>query len=311
MTQWRDGRRATSWRPLGSRHGILRRGHTHPRRRSSSRRGAARPCSVRAQAASTAQRTLGRSDRGARTSASTWSACAGKGDAARRCACGCAATAAMEPVGGVPVDPEHGPDPARRSRRGRWRVRPGLGGRGRRGRYRLRGDGRCGTCASISSTPRAPRPPRTACAAGARAARAGRCGAIAPRSPACRRSSPASEWGADQCPPRAAPAYGEVQHRVRPPHRDRERVRARRTRPRWCSAICRYHRNSNGWNDIGYNFLVDQYGQIFEGRAGGIDAGGGRRAGAGLQRAVDRHREPRHVQHRRADRRRARAMARC
>jgi SpoIID/LytB domain protein len=32
-----------------------------------------------------------------------------------------------------------------------------------------------------------------------------------------------------------------------------------------------YHMQSRGWCDIGYNFLVDKYGQIFEGRRGGMD----------------------------------------
>jgi hypothetical protein len=79
------------------------------------------------------------------------------------------------------------------------------------------------------------------------------------------------EWGAASCPPRAVPSYGQVQlafvhHTVTTndyaPSDSAAIVRG----------ICLYHRNSNGWNDIGYNFLVDKYGQVFEGRAGGIDA---------------------------------------
>jgi N-acetylmuramoyl-L-alanine amidase len=79
-----------------------------------------------------------------------------------------------------------------------------------------------------------------------------------------------SEWGADSVPPRAAPEYGSVQlafvHHT---------VNTSDYRPEDSAAIvlgiARYHRDSNGWNDIGYNFLVDRYGQIFEGRGGGID----------------------------------------
>ncbi|MFI6167857.1 N-acetylmuramoyl-L-alanine amidase [Nocardia sp. NPDC051052] len=36
-------------------------------------------------------------------------------------------------------------------------------------------------------------------------------------------------------------------------------------------AIYTYHAQTLGWCDIGYNALVDKYGQIFEGRAGGLD----------------------------------------
>lgn len=36
-------------------------------------------------------------------------------------------------------------------------------------------------------------------------------------------------------------------------------------------AVYTYHVRGNGWDDVGYNFLVDRFGQVFEGRYGGLE----------------------------------------
>jgi hypothetical protein len=81
---------------------------------------------------------------------------------------------------------------------------------------------------------------------------------------------PRSGWNAADCPPRSKPAYGEVAMAF-VHHTDTINAYSPSDSPAMVLGICRYHRNSNGWNDIGYNFLVDRYGTIFEGRAGGVD----------------------------------------
>jgi len=78
------------------------------------------------------------------------------------------------------------------------------------------------------------------------------------------------EWGADAVPPREPPQYSAV-HMALVHHTVNANDYGPEDSAGIVLGIARYHRDTHGWNDIGYNFLVDKYGQIFEGRAGGID----------------------------------------
>ncbi|MFZ1154813.1 MAG: N-acetylmuramoyl-L-alanine amidase [Solirubrobacteraceae bacterium] len=77
-------------------------------------------------------------------------------------------------------------------------------------------------------------------------------------------------WALGVAHPRVAPEYGSVQlafvhHTENPDGYSAAEV------PAMLRAIFDFHRYTHGWNDIGYNFVIDRFGRIFEARAGGID----------------------------------------
>ena len=81
-----------------------------------------------------------------------------------------------------------------------------------------------------------------------------------------------AQWGADEQHARASRSlhYGEVHagfvhHTVNANNYTRAEV------PAILRSIYAYHTQSRGWSDIGYNFLVDRFGRIWEGRYGGVD----------------------------------------
>ena len=82
---------------------------------------------------------------------------------------------------------------------------------------------------------------------------------------------PRAGWGADERIVRSKPHYA-TSVRMAVVHHT---VNLNDYGPLAAAAIVRgievYHVKGNGWDDIGYNFLVDRYGQVYEGRAGGID----------------------------------------
>jgi hypothetical protein len=77
-------------------------------------------------------------------------------------------------------------------------------------------------------------------------------------------------WARGGAHPRVAPIYGAVQMAF-VHHTENPNGYLPREVPAMLRAIFAFHRYIHGWNDIGYNFVIDAFGRIFEARAGGID----------------------------------------
>ncbi len=78
-----------------------------------------------------------------------------------------------------------------------------------------------------------------------------------------------SQWGANEKLRDGSPRYGTinagfVHHTVNANGYQRDDV------PSILRGIYAYHTQSRGWSDVGYNFLVDRFGRIWEGRYGGV-----------------------------------------
>ncbi|MEG8276906.1 N-acetylmuramoyl-L-alanine amidase [Streptomyces sp. AHA2] len=80
-----------------------------------------------------------------------------------------------------------------------------------------------------------------------------------------------SAWGADESLVKDPPTYTSDTQAIFVHHTAGTNDYACSESASIVRGVFLYHVKSNGWNDIGYHFLVDKCGTVFEGRAGGID----------------------------------------
>ncbi|TQM29461.1 LGFP repeat-containing protein [Nocardia bhagyanarayanae] len=80
-----------------------------------------------------------------------------------------------------------------------------------------------------------------------------------------------SQWGADESIRCDEPTYDDGLGGVTVHHTAGRNDYSKAESAGIVRAIYTYHAQTLGWCDIGYNALVDKYGQIFEGRYGGLD----------------------------------------
>ncbi|MCW2796333.1 MAG: N-acetylmuramoyl-L-alanine amidase, family 2 [Nocardioides sp.] len=78
-----------------------------------------------------------------------------------------------------------------------------------------------------------------------------------------------SDWGADESWRDGTPSYNSTIQQVHVHHTVNSNDYSEADVPALIRGMYRYHTSNLGWSDIGYNFLVDRFGRLWVGRAGG------------------------------------------